>query len=150
MHSLRSSAMRGKYGSYFRKHPALGYQPLNQKLLRNIGQKKENFAYPRQCGRLRLKCDGTRAETRVRLSAKRTNQFKLAWASIQSATGSRVVRISGSNAGYNMFQSSVKSTVYTLHSPVSPSTPLPCVTVCHHVSTGICFPYVLKLTNRCT
>jgi len=29
--------------------------------------------------RLRLKCDGTRAETRFRLSAKRTSQFKSAW-----------------------------------------------------------------------
>jgi hypothetical protein len=29
-------------------------------------------------GRLRLKCDGTRAETRVRLSAKRTSPFKSA------------------------------------------------------------------------
>jgi hypothetical protein len=28
------------------------------------------------CGRLRLKCDGTRAETRFRLSAKRTIPFK--------------------------------------------------------------------------
>ena len=31
----------------------------------------------------------------------------------------------------------VKGTGYPLHSPVSPSLPLPCVTVCHHVSTGI-------------
>ena len=30
-----------------------------------------------------------------------------------------------------------KSTGYPLHSPVSPSLPLPCVTVCHHVSTGL-------------
>ena len=30
------------------------------------------------CCRLRLKCDGTRAETRFRLSAKRTSPFKLA------------------------------------------------------------------------
>jgi hypothetical protein len=29
-------------------------------------------------GRLRLKCDGTRAETRFRLSAKRTSPFKSA------------------------------------------------------------------------
>jgi len=31
----------------------------------------------------------------------------------------------------------VKGTGYPLHSPVSPSLPLPCVTVCHHVSTGL-------------
>jgi hypothetical protein len=54
-------------------------------------------------GRLRLKCDSTRAETRFRLSAKRSSQFKSAGASVQSTTGSRGVRISGSNAGYTMF-----------------------------------------------
>ena len=41
-----------------------------------------------------LKCDGTRAETRFCLSAKRTNPFKSAGASVQSTTGSRGVRIS--------------------------------------------------------
>ena len=87
-------------------------------------------------GRGQLTCDGTRAETRFRLSAKqRTNPFKSAGASVQSTTGSLVVRISGSNAGYTMFRGSVKSTGYPLHSPVSLSIPLPCVTVCHHVST---------------
>jgi len=52
----------------------------------------------------RLKCDGTRAETRFRLSAKRTRPFKSAGGggSVQSTTGSRGVRISGSNAGYTM------------------------------------------------
>jgi hypothetical protein len=49
--------------------------------------------------RLRLKCGGTRAETRFRHSAKRTSPFKWAGASVQSTTGSRGVRISGSNAG---------------------------------------------------
>ena len=58
-------------------------------------------------------------------------------ASVQSTTGNRVVRISGSNAGYTMFRGSVKSTGYPLHSPVSPSLPLPCVTVCHHISTEL-------------
>ena len=58
-------------------------------------------------------------------------------ASVQSTTGSRDVRISGSNAGYTVFRGSVKSTGYPLHSPVSPSLPLPCVTVCHHISTGV-------------
>jgi hypothetical protein len=36
-----------------------------------------------------------------------------------------------------MFWGSVKGTGYPLNSPVSPSLPLPCVTVCHHVSTGL-------------
>jgi hypothetical protein len=87
--------------------------------------------------KLRLKCDGTRAETRFRLSAKRTSPLKSAGASVQSTTGSRGVRISGSNAGYTMFRGSVKGTGYPLHSPVSPSLPRPCVTVCHHISTGL-------------
>jgi hypothetical protein len=59
-------------------------------------------------GRLRLKCDGTRAEARFRLSAKRTSPFKSAGASVQSTTGSRGVRISGSNAGCTMFRGSVR------------------------------------------
>jgi len=60
--------------------------------------------------------------------------------SVQSTTGSRGVRISGSNgsnAGYNMFRGSVKSTGYPINSPVSRSLPLPCVTVCHHISIGL-------------
>jgi hypothetical protein len=93
---------------------------------------------PRYSGRLRLKCDdGTRTETRFRLSAKRTSPFNSAGASVQSTTGSRGVRISGNNVGYTTFRGSVKVTGYPLHSPVSPSLPLPCVTVCHHVSTGL-------------
>jgi len=92
-------------------------------------------------GRLRLKCDGTRAETGFCLSAKRTSPFKSAGgASVQSTTGSRGVRISGSNARYTMFRSSLKSIGYPLHSPVSPSLPIPCVTVCHHMSTGLSHP----------
>ena len=86
--------------------------------------------------RLSLKCDGTRAETRFRLSAKRTSLIKSAGASVQSTTGSRGVRTSGSIAGYTMFRGSVKGTGYPLHLPVSPSLPLVCVTVCHHISTG--------------
>jgi hypothetical protein len=66
-----------------------------------------------------------------------TSLFKLAGASVQSTTGSRGVRISGSNAGYTMFRGSVKSTGY--HNPFAsfPFTSLPCVTVCHHISTGL-------------
>jgi len=89
-----------------------------------------------QIGRGQLKCDGTRAETRFRLSAKRTSLFKSAGASVQSTTGSRGMRISGSNAGYTTFRGRVKSTGYPLHSSVSLSLPFPCVTVCHHISTG--------------
>ena len=66
-------------------------------------------------------------------------------ASVQSTTGSRGVRISGTNAGYTMFRGSVKGTGYPLHSPVSPSLLFPCFTVCHHISTGLYvyrWPYV--------
>ena len=61
---------------------------------------------------------------------------KSAGASVQSATGSQGLRISGSNVGYTMFQGGVKGTGYPLHSPVS-SLPLSCVTICHHISTGV-------------
>jgi hypothetical protein len=88
--------------------------------------------------RLRLKCDGVHAENRFRLSARRRSPFKSAGASVQSTTGRQGVRISGRNAGYTMFRGSVKSTGYPFHSPVSPSLPHPCVTVCHHISTGVC------------
>ena len=68
---------------------------------------------------------GTHAETRFRLSAKRTSPFKSAGVSVQSTTGSPGVRISGSNAGYTVFRGSVKGTGYPLHSTVSPSLPPP-------------------------
>jgi len=64
-------------------------------------------------------------------------------ASVQSTTGSRGVRISGSNAGYTVFRGSGKSTGYPLHSTVSPSLPLPFVSVCHQVSTGV-YHIILK------
>jgi hypothetical protein len=59
-------------------------------------------------GRLCLKRDGTRAETRLLLSPKRTSPFKSAGASVQSTAGSRGVRISGSNAGYTMCRGSAR------------------------------------------
>jgi hypothetical protein len=97
-------------------------------------------------GRGQLKYDGTCAETRFRRSAKRTSPFKSSGSSVQSTTGSRGVRISGSNPRYTMFRGSVKSSGYPLHSPVSPSLSLPCVTLYHHISTGlyIYLPLVFK------
>jgi hypothetical protein len=95
------------------------------------------WSHKSTAGRLHLKCDGTRAETIFRLSAKRMSPFKSAGATVQSTTGSRGVRIGGSNAGYTMFWGSVKSTGYPLHLPISPLLPLLCVTVCHHISTRL-------------
>jgi hypothetical protein len=70
--------------------------------------------------RLRSKRDGTRAETIFRLFSEMERvHLNRQRASVQS-TGSRGVRISGSNAGYTMFRGSVKSTGYPLHSPVFP------------------------------
>ena len=95
------------------------------------------FIFEASDGRARLKPEGIRAETRFRLSPKRTSPFKSAGASVQSTAGSRGVRISGSNAGYTTFRGSVKSTGYLLHSAVSPSRPFPCFTVCHQVSNEL-------------
>jgi hypothetical protein len=78
---------------------------------------------PCQGCRLHLKCDGTRAETKFRLSPKRTGPFKSAGASFQSTAGSRGVRISASNAGYTTFRGSVRVLAthsirqFPLHSP---------------------------------
>jgi len=43
-----------------------------------------------------------------------------------------------------MFRGSVKGTGYPLHSPVSPSLPLPCVIVYHHISTGVYYPWIRR------
>ena len=99
------------------------------------GMYRVNFTFTSV--RLRLKCDGTRAETRFRLSAKSTSPFKLAGAPVQSTTGSRCVRISGSNAGYTKIRGSVKYTGYPHHLPVSPSLLLPCVDVCRFISNEL-------------
>ena len=109
-----------------------------QHLHNNLKSRKLNFKLKVDfCIIGQLKCDGTRAETRFRLSAKRTSLFKSAGASVQSTAGRRVVRISGSNAGYTMFRGSVKGTGYPLHSPFSPSFLVPYVTVCHHISNVV-------------
>ena len=77
-----------------------------------------------------MKRDGTHAETRFGLSAKRTSPFKfggLGWGggeSVQSTTGSRGVRISGSNvsnAGYTMFGGRVQD--YWLPTPLECASP---------------------------
>ena len=57
----------------------------------------------RLCSIARAERDGTRAETRFRLSPKRTSTFKSVGTSVQSTAGSRGVRISLSNVGYTTF-----------------------------------------------
>ena len=78
-----------------------------------------------------LKCDGTRAETRFRLSAKRTNAFKsAAGRQFSRLLAAEVCGISGSNAGYNVFRGSVKwywvPTASANFPFISPSVASPC------------------------
>jgi hypothetical protein len=95
-------------------------------------------------GRLRLKCGGTRAETRFRLSTKRTSSFKSAGASVQSKLAaelcaSAVVML---DTPCCEVVSKVLATHFILQ--LTPSLPLLCVTVCHHISTGL---YQIALTG---
>jgi len=48
-----------------------------------------------EMSRVKTKCDGTRAETRFGLPAKRTSQFISAGVSVQSSTGFLGVRVGG-------------------------------------------------------
>ena len=85
----------------------------------------------------RSKRDGTRAETRIGLSAKRTSPFKSAGVSVQSTTGSRGVQISGQRLYRPCSDVQCKAAGYPLHSHLSPSLLLPCVTVCHQVPNAL-------------
>jgi len=85
----------------------------------------------------RLKHDGTRAETRFGPSEKWTSPFKSAGESVQSTAGSQGVRISGQTMDKPYSEAQCKSSGYPLQSPISPSLPLPRITVCHHVSNGL-------------
>ena len=60
-----------------------------ESMVRSVGFKHFSFASKAESER-----EGTRAETRIGLSAKRRSPFKSAGGSVQSNTGSRVVRIS--------------------------------------------------------
>ena len=93
---------------------------------RKAGDKEYQLINWKACG-VRLKCDGTRAGTRFRLSPKRMSPFKSTGASVQSTAGSRRVRISVSNAGYTTFRGSVRVLAthsvlqFTLHFPIRAS-----------------------------
>jgi hypothetical protein len=95
--------------------------------------------------RLRLKCDCTWAETKFRLSAKRTSPFKSVgkggWGvSVQSTTSRRAVHISLQGLYCScepVFCSHVTLAGYPFHLLVSPSLLLPCVTACHHISNAV-------------
>jgi hypothetical protein len=96
--------------------------------------------------RLRLKCDGTSAETRFRLSAKRTSPFKSARVGGFSSVDYWQASCAHQPAGFVLsckpaFCSHVTLTGYPFHLLVSPSLLLPCVTVCHNISNAV---YTLK------
>jgi hypothetical protein len=102
------------------------------------------------CCRGQLKCDGTREEKpdfvsrrngRVNIN-RRGRQFSRLLGTEMCASAFIV----GSNAGYTMFRGSVKGTNYLLHSPVSPSLPLPCVTVWHRISGGV-YPFQRRVSG---
>jgi len=98
------------------------------------------------CSIARAERDGTRAETRFHLSPKRTSPLKSVGESVQSTAGSRGVRISFGNAGYTTFRGGVRVLAIPLHSPVSPSLPLPSVTVCHQVPNELYHTNTVKIT----
>ena len=113
-------------------------------LLSSIGPffKKCSFWQSRN-GIVRAERDGTLAETRFRLSPKRTSPFKSVGASVQSTAGSRVVRISLSNVGYTTFGGGVR--VLATHSirqfPLHfPSRASPCATTFRSSSSTWLFP----------
>ena len=89
-------------------------------------------------GRSQLKCDGTRAETRFRLSAKRTSPFKSAWG-LQS---SRLLAAEVCASAVVMLDTPCSEVVWRVLATHSTRTfplhfHLPCVTVCRHISTGL-------------
>ena len=95
---------------------------------------KRNMGGPR--GRLRLKCDGTRAENRCRLSAKRTSPFK-------SAGGGQFSRLLAAEvcaSAVVMLDTPCSEVVWRVlatHSIRQFPLHFPWVTVCHHISTGL-------------
>ena len=97
----------------------------------------------------RAEPDGTRAETRFRLSPKRMCPFKSVGASVQSTVGSRGVRISLSNVGYTTFGGGVRLLAthsirqFPLHFP------RPCVTVCHQVPNEL-YPLLFSEDLGCS
>ena len=87
-----------------------------------------------------MKRDGTRTETRFGLSAKRTSPFKLAGGQFSRLLAAEVCASSAVMVvmlDTPCSEVECKTTGYPLHSHISPSPPLPCVTVCQQVSTEL-------------
>ena len=88
-------------------------------------------------GKARLKRDGTRAETRFGLSAKWTSPFKLAGSQFSRLLAAEVCASAVVMLDTHCSEVECKTTGYPLHSHFSASLPLPCVCVCHHISTEL-------------
>ena len=104
--------------------------------------KCSTYNIPHNPSRLCLKCDGTRAETRFSLSGQkgrvhlnRPRGRQFSWLLAVEVCTSAVVMVVMLDTSCSEVE--CKITGYPLHSHVSPSLPLPCVTVCHHISTGV-------------
>ena len=101
-----------------------------------VPRSKPRYPIPVVSVRLRLKCDGTRAETRFFFRRKeRVHLIR------QGRQFSRLLTAEVCASAVVMLDTPrsevMKCTGYPLHSPVSPLLPLPCVTVCHQVSVGL-------------
>jgi hypothetical protein len=95
-----------------------------------------SLSFSRSC-RLRLKCDGTRAETRFSLSAKRTSLFNRRWRQF-----SRLLEAEVCASTVVMLDTPCSEVVWRVLATHSIRQfplhfPLPCVTVCHHISPGL-------------
>ena len=89
-------------------------------------------------GRCQLKCDGTRAETRLRLSAIRTSLFT----SARGRQFSRLLAAEVCASSVVMLDTPCSEVVWRVLATHSirqfpPSLPQPCVNLCHHISTGV-------------
>jgi hypothetical protein len=115
---------------------------VNQHL---AGLRQSAHSQPHTVIRARLKRDGTCAEPRFGLSEKRTIPFKLAGGGGGGGQFSRLLAAAVCASAVVMVvmldtpcsEVECKTTGYPLHLHVSPSLPLPCVTVCHQVSTEL-------------
>ena len=96
-----------------------------------------------------MKSDGTRAETRFGLSVTWTSPFKLGGGQFSRLLAAEVYASAVVMLDTPCSEVQCKSTGYPLHSHVSPSLPLLCVTVCHQVSSEL-YPMLqaLQPANR--
>jgi hypothetical protein len=116
------------------------------KNIKAIASKSYEYYITAQSYWLRLKCDGTRTETRFRLSVKRTSLMKSAGASVQSTISRRAVQISLQGLYCSckpVFCSNVMLTGYPLHSRFPFTSP----PVHHHVPSHFNWTLTVKFKS---